>query len=270
MALRKLISFSTFVLLTALIIFLACGSDDEPPVIFPSNDQVTVFYISPSQAPPINGLVEEGSIWEAAQPAQLISDENSDQNPSNKLTLVNVIALSDSNYLYLAASWKDGTRNVRYRQWIWDSVPRPNPWRQSFNDREDNFAIFFSTDTMWDGLSQSAEAIGPNCFTLCHEADFLMVNQTPFAVDGWYWRAGFTNPLGYAADLWFTDSLDTDTLFNGMDAETSPGYIPNINMESSIPIYWHKVDTTVVVEGDTTFEISDQDFLFLWIFQIKN
>lgn len=267
---RKLSIFVSLALFTGVAIFLACSSTDEPPVIFPSSDEVVVSYISSTQTPPtIDGKIDEG-IWDAAELAQLISVDTSEYNPNGNIALLNVLALSDSTNLYIAVSWKDETRDVRYRQWIWDSVKYndpehyPNPWRYSVNFREDNIAFFFDPDPNGTGLSPSTSEPGPNCAVMCHESDFVMYNEYDTPVDGWYWRAGVTNPIMHALDLDFVDSLETDSRFLGVDAEENSGYILNVMGDygnALYPLYWHKVDTTIV-GNDTSYTIYDEESLF--------
>ncbi|HEQ97976.1 MAG TPA: hypothetical protein ENO22_01390 [candidate division Zixibacteria bacterium] len=264
MDLRKLVIVLSFVLFTGGVLFFACSSDEEPPVIFPPTDQINVTYIAPGDAPDIDG--EPDAIWDAGSLTQLISVDTSEFNPGNDVELVDIIALSDSNYVYIAVSWSDDTRNVRYRQWVWDTVSYndpnvPYPWRQTFTFKEDNISFFFDPDPSSNGASQSAAEIGPNCALMCHEADLVMYNETGVGVDGWFWRAGVTDPIGRALDLNFVDSLQTDNVFNGLDAVENRGYIPNFEAEVRTPLYTHKVDTTIV-GTDTSYTIVNSETLF--------
>lgn len=263
---------SIFVILAAFLgvaIFLACSSTEDLPVIYPSGDEIVVGYISSTQQPPtIDGDITD-AIWETAQPAQLISVDTSEYNPKKTVALLNVIALSDSNNLYVAVSWKDNTEDIRYRQWIWDTASandpnEPYPWRRSINYREDNIAFFFDPDPNGTDLSPSASEPGPDCAMMCHATDLVMYNDYATPVDGWYWRAGVTNPIEHAIDLNFVDSLETDSRFLGLDAEDHIGYLLNVTANASVeinPTYWHKVDTTVV-GTDTSFTIYNLATLF--------
>jgi hypothetical protein len=265
MDLKKLVIILSFMLVTGGILFLACSSDEEPPVILPPTDEINVSYISPGDAPTINGELDEG-IWEAGNLTQLISVDTSEYNPRNNVALVDIIALCDSNYLYIAASWSDDTRNVRYRQWVWDTVSYndpnvPYPWRHTFTYKEDNISFFFDPDPSSNGASQSAAEVGPNCALMCHEMDLVMVNETGVNVDGWFWRAGVTNPLSRALDLNFVDSLQTDINFHGLDAVGNTGYVPNFEPEGRTPLYTHTIDT-VIAGTDTSYTIVDGETLF--------
>ncbi len=264
MDLRKLVIILSFVIFTGGIVFMACDSDEEPPVIFPATDEITVTYIAPGDAPDIDGDLD--GIWDAGNLTQLISVDTSDYNPNNNVELVDIIALSDSNYVYIAVSWADDSRNVRYHEWVWDTASlndpnEPFPWRQVFAVKEDNISFFFDANPSGNGASLSAMEVGPNCALMCHETDLVMYNETDVAVDGWYWRAGVTNPIGYAIDLNFIDSLETDSRFQGLDAVENRGYIPNFESGDFTPLYIHKIDTTVIGD-DTSYTIVNEETLF--------
>jgi len=272
MKLKDALYSSIVALFAAVILLMACSGDEEPPVVFPPTDQLTVFYISPSQAPVIDGQLGQSEIWTAAEGSQLISDTSSLYNPAKKRLLVDMIAVCDSTNLYILASWKDNTRNLRYHQWVWDSVSAndpnvPNPWRQKFAEKEDNISIFFTDDTTWSEGGESLAGLGPACSQMCHfPPDFLMVNQSGIPVDGWYWRSSLLNPLRRALDMYFEDSLDTDLLFNGLDAEDTPGYERNLVTAATneIPKYWHKIDTLIediVINPET--QLPDTNFKFI-------
>ena len=244
MKLSKLIAFSLLLLMAAFILISSCSSNEDLPVEYLEN--VEVSYITPSQAPAIDGTLEP--IWQAANSTQLISEQGSDYNPSNKLALVNISALCDSNYIYISASWKDVTENNRFLQLVWTNQ---FGWNRP-NVKEDNITFFFTP------ADESTTDADPNCFAMCHTADLIMKNETDRTVDGWYWRASLTDPMTRALDLWFADSLDADTSFLGVDAEVSPGYALNFLTDPITPIYWnsnYEVNATIV--DDDTIRVLD-------------
>lgn len=262
MSLKKIVIIIPFMIFTIISIFMACSSDEEPPVVFPPTDQLQVYYISSVDADDIviDGQMDEG-IWQAATQSQITAYDTSDYNPKKRIFLVKMQALCDSTYVYISATWQDETEMIRYRQWKWDNQSVP-AWRQDVTMREDNFSIFFQPNT--GGGTQALNEIGPNCLAMCHEDDLIMVNETGTPVDGWYWRSGIMNPISVAADLYFVDSLDTDSLFNGLDDETSQGYFKNfepVDTVNGIPIYWsNNPDITTVIDSvigdiDSTMQI---------------
>jgi Ethylbenzene dehydrogenase len=258
MNLRKTLIILSFSIITGVIIFSACTSDEDLPVIYPSNDELVTYYIPASSAPVIDGQIDD--IWKVASKTQLISNDTSDYNPSGKLLLADMIALSDSNNLYILISWQDSARNTRFLDWEYR-----NGWNRTINDRDDNLAIFFqpNNNSMGNSLSALAE---PNCVSMCHDSS-IMFNNTEFPVDGWYWRGGVTNPIRYAIDLNIVDTLDTDSLFYGMDAEINPGYIFNRPDTGLYPLYWKSeivIDTSIVdITIDTATNIPDTTFSYM-------
>jgi hypothetical protein len=262
MDLKKIAFIIPFAIFAAFSIFMACSSDEEPPVVFPPTDQLQVYYISSADADDIviDGELDEG-IWQAATQSQLTAYDTSDYNPRAKIFLVKMSALCDSTYVYFSASWQDESETIRYREWKWDNQSVP-AWRQDVNIREDNFAIFFEPNT--GGTSLGLNEIGPNCLAMCHEDEKIMVNESGVSVDGWYWRSGLMNPLSSATDLYVVDSLDTDSLFNGLDTETMQGYLRNfepVDTVNGIPIYWsvnpdiRSVIDSIIEDIDSTMHI---------------
>jgi len=262
MSLKKITLIIPFAIFVVVSIFMACSSDEELPVVYPPTDQLQVYYISSADADDIviDGQMDEG-IWQAATQSQLTAYDTSDYNPRAKIFLVKMTALCDSTYVYFSATWQDDTEMIRYRQWKWDNQSVP-AWRQDVNSREDNFAIFFEPNT--GGASLGLNEIGPNCLSMCHEEDLIMVNETGVPVDGWYWRSGIMNPISSATDLNFVDALDTDSLFNGLDDETSEGYFRNfvpVDAVNGNPIYWsvnpdiRSVIDSIIEDIDSTMHI---------------
>jgi len=269
MSLKKIAFIIPFAIFAAITIFMACSSDEEPPVVFPPTDQVQVYYISSADADDIviDGQMDEG-IWQAATQSQLTAYDTSDYNPKAKIFLVKMTALCDSTYVYFSATWQDDTETIRYRQWKWDNKSVP-AWRQDHYVREDNLAIFFETNT--GGASLGLNEIGPDCLSMCHavsEKDTIMINETGLPVDGWYWRSGLMNPLALATDMYIVDTLDTDSLFYGLDDETSQGYLRNfepVDTVNGIPIYWsvnpetRTVIDSIIEDIDSTMHIDTSD-----------
>lgn len=244
MKFRKPVVFS-LLLFAAVSFVMSCSSVDEPPVEYLEN--IEVAYITPSQAPVVDGVLEP--IWQAASVTQMLSDQGSDYNPSNQLGLVNVSAMSDSTYVYISASWKDESRNVRFLQLIWNNQ---FGWNRPNVGKEDNISFFFTEE------GGSTTASDPNCFAMCHTETLVMVNETGAPVDGWYWRASLTNPLTRAMDLWFADSLDADTSFLGVDAEVNPGFAYNAVDSAFIPLFRNSFDTVInIIVGEDTTRLFD-------------
>lgn len=246
MNLSKSLVFSLLLLFAAFSLFLSCSSDEDEPVIYLEN--VEVSYITPAQAPAVDGVLEP--IWQAASATQLISESGSDYNPSNKLALVNISALCDSEYVYISASWKDVTMNDRFLQLIWNNQ---QGWNRPNISKEDNISFMFLPV---DGSTTDND---PNCFAMCHTPSLIMLNETGRPVDGWYWRASLTDSIFRAVDMWLVDTLDADTSFLGLDTEFNPGYMFNAQDSSAVPKFWKgeiQVDT-IVVNEDTTFTVDN-------------
>jgi len=108
---------------------------------------------------------------------------------------VELNAMDDGNYFYLAATWPDATENIAKKQWFYDG----STWTQSEN--EDRFGIIFDM-----GLNDPE---GPSCATMCH-GDGLMRTNYGF-VDVWHWKAYRSNPMGVADDKrWEMDDRHSD------------------------------------------------------------
>ncbi len=89
---------------------------------------------------------------------------------------IDVRALHTATHVYLLVGWDDPTENVTHKTWTWDDA------KQAYvegPDREDMFSV-------------ALEHTGP------FDAD--MLDGKPAVWDVWHWKAGRTNPQGYAMD----------------------------------------------------------------------
>lgn len=236
------------------MILSGCGSDDEPPVSFPPQDELRVAYISSAQAPAIDGQASE-AVWETAQLSQLIALEDSENNPKGRVALLELKALSDSTNFYMYARWRDeGGVDDRYRQWQWSSSGGPDPWRKDLA-REDVLTVLF------EGETDTSSTMGCNRF--CHElgvGSYEFINKTGSAVDGWFWRATQTNPIGYALDLNFQDTIYADSGTLGLDQEDMSGFIVNEIENGGQAAWWNdsiKIDTIIFAVDQDTATIID-------------
>lgn len=279
MSLKKIMLIIPFAIFTAVLIFIACSSDEEPPVVFPPTDQVQVYYVSADDASNIviDGELNEG-IWQAAAQSQITTYDTSDYNPRNKIFLVKMQALCDSTYVYISATWQDDTRldsNYLRWKWIWRKTGSSftSYWTRDLI-KEDNLAIFFEQDPQ---VSLSLNEIGPNCLNMCHtdtnDRPLYMLNETGSPVDGWYWRAALMKPLNKAIDLNFVNQLDTDSFYYGLDEEVNTGYLFNRDTTSiSKPLlYWtDNPDTMDFIVFDTIYDDENEidtiiiDTVYIW------
>jgi hypothetical protein len=256
---KSILLFSAICLLAAGLFLISCGSDDELPVEFPPSDEIRVSYISSAQAPVIDGSAD--AVWENAQLSQLIALEDSENNPKGRVELLEIKALSDSNNIYVYARWRDeGGKDDRYRQWLWSKAGGFDPWRKDLA-REDVFNVLFEMD--------NNVTTDMSCARFCHEIgvnNYEFNNQEGAQIDGWYWRANQTNPIGHALDLYFEDSISADSGTYGLDPEDVTGFVVNEIPSGDEPAWWdstYTIDTIIVsIEEDTTTDPISYDTTF--------
>jgi hypothetical protein len=154
---------------------------------------------------------------------------------------VELNAMDDGQYLYLAASWADTTESIDKKQWFYNG----STWTQSGN--EDRIAF------MWDmGLNDPE---GVNCALMCHPP---IMNTSVGKVDIWHWKAHRGNPMGFADDKYFNEVLGGDGGRHG-DAGTST-YSDNGPDTSDLPEFMAisdpgaNVDFLVNTDGLANFD----------------
>ncbi|MBU2506587.1 MAG: T9SS type A sorting domain-containing protein [Bacteroidetes bacterium] len=132
---------------------------------------------------------------------------------------VTLNAMADGQYLYVSASWVDGTENIQKNEWSFDG----SAWSKSGN--EDRVAF------IWDmGLNGSD---GASCATMCHGDGFMSTNNG--TVDVWHWKAARGNALGFTDDKYFNNVLGGDGGRHG-DPGTS-AYSDNADDGSGFPSF---------------------------------
>ena len=151
--------------------------------------------------PTLDGVISDGE-W------------TSDELVTNT-TSITLQAMTDDEYLYIAASWSDATttESIEKKQWTYDGTS----WSQTGN--EDRLGI------IWDmGLNGTD---GANCATMCHSG---AMSTNTGKVDVWHWKAARGNPMGFVDDKnWETDGRHSDS--------GTSTYSDNSSMGSGYPTY---------------------------------
>ncbi|MBI3950846.1 MAG: hypothetical protein HY314_10385 [Acidobacteria bacterium] len=132
-------------------------------------------------------------------------------------------AAYDDKNVYLLARWPDETENVIKNQWVFDGTT----WtRTSSNvNDEDRFAFVFDIN--------AEEYAAKGCAALCHATDTpatMRASNPDGHTDTWSWRAGRTNPLGFAEDLKMAPRFALDGGTSAYDnnwnaSRTLPGFM---------------------------------------------
>ncbi len=150
---------------------------------------------------------------------------------------VTLMALYDQQYLYILASWSDPTESVGKDIWAFTG----KNWTVSGD--EDRFAIFWNIDDSISGFNIAG------CAMLCH-GDRMHTNAPGEKGDLWQWKAGRTNPVGYAEDQWIDNTvvegyshlskeaaLRSDSVGSILEA-LSGGSVRNSNEAENAPLYY--------------------------------
>jgi PAS domain S-box-containing protein len=183
---------------------------------------------------------------------------------------VSLKALYDKEYLYIYATWPDPTQSIGKDMWEFNGVN----WTSSGN--EDRIGFIWNVDNSISGFN-----IG-GCAMICH-GDRMHTNSPGELGDLWHWKAGRTNPLGYADDEWidnavvegYTEEAKEGAIHaDGTELLYKEGYLKNINSDGTGPkyyepnpedtldgkfIFWEEVENGDAVEasGNTRFSAGD-------------
>ena len=131
---------------------------------------------------------------------------------------VELRAMADGEYLYVAATWADATHTVNKGAWEFDGAN----W---VTGAEDEDRIMF----IWDLGSTGTD--GASCQAFCHSS--VMRTNGGFA-DLWHWKAARTNPIGYLDDTYLDPEDRHSDSGGGAYVNNTDGTLPT-HMASSDP-----------------------------------
>lgn len=223
---------------------MSCSSSD-PVVETGGKNEVTVKYVS--TAPDTAEIIND-DVWDGVSVASIRVGLDPLYTDQFGAKIVRTQAVSDNEYVYLKLNWGDDTQSDRPGYWSYHETGDiwTQNWKQIITsivdttydttyippsdtlvdtnvvtikdttgieeinllnprwEKEDNFAI------IWDNGSNGTE--GANCATMCHEVASLdtMYLTGGGDVDVWVWRAGRTDPLGLADDMYWSQDLEFD------------------------------------------------------------
>jgi hypothetical protein len=148
---------------------------------------------------------------------------------------VEMRALYDDQYVYMAFKWEDQSWSVNPNQWLYTGgewTPIPN--------KEDMLSLLWNTDDAIDGFGQNKQG----CSAACHN-DMFKTQSADEAGDLWQWSAGRTNPSVQVPDVgWMDDMALTD---GGMVADAFTGKVWEPN---SVYAHDDNESTEPFTEGD--------------------
>jgi hypothetical protein len=144
-------------------------------------------------------------------------------------------AIYDDQYIYMAYKWEDLSWSVNPNQWLYTGgewTPIPN--------KEDSLALLWDTDAGIDGFDLNKQG----CSAACHN-DMFETESSGEKGDLWQWRAGRTNPSTQVPDVgWMDDSTLTET---GIVPDDFTGRVWEMN---SVYAYDGNETTVPFTEGD--------------------
>lgn len=214
------------VLYMALII-LVLLSIFAPPLLADEDEARTILSASKIKEPiTIDGLANEPA-WQKTP--HLKTNVRSGSIGDIEATLH---ALYDDDYFYLHVEWPDPTMSASKNQWL-----RTDEGWSKGND-EDRFSIIWNIDDSVKGFNIAG------CAMLCH-GDRMFTNDADERADVWHWKAGRTNPVGYADDQFMNSIVvEEDSPAHAewtgrhSDPKSSGGYISNKNSKGTGPRYY--------------------------------
>jgi PAS domain S-box-containing protein len=207
---------------------------------------LTILFILSIYIPPVIG---DSTILSAKRTSEIIELDGhaleDDWRDANDLVItvqdgsigkveVSLKALYDQDNLFIFATWPDATKSVEKDSWIFDG----KQWNLTGN--EDRIAFLWNIDDSISGFN-----IG-GCAMLCH-GDRMHTNDPSELGDLWHWKAGRTNPIGYAEDEWIDDTVvegytesarEAAFYVDGSQTIENEGYIKNINSGGDGPKYY--------------------------------
>jgi hypothetical protein len=223
---------------------MSCSSSD-PLVETGGKNEVTVKYVT--TAPDTSDILND-DVWDGVPIVSIRVGLDPLYTDQFGAKIVRTQAVSDNENVYLKLNWGDSTQSDKPGYWSFHETG--DVWTQNWTltitsikdttydttyippsdtivdtnvvsiedttgfeeinllnprwEKEDNFAI------IWDNGSNGTE--GANCATMCHEVDQLdtMYLTGGGDVDVWVWRAGRTDPLGLADDMFWSQDLAFD------------------------------------------------------------
>ncbi|UCC92731.1 MAG: hypothetical protein JSW25_08715 [Thermoplasmata archaeon] len=141
----------------------------------------------------LDGLTDEDA-WSTSIP---VHTEATRLSPIS----VEMRALYDDQYIYMAFKWEDLSWSVNPNQWLYTGgewTPIPN--------KEDSLSLLWNTDSPIDGFDLNKQG----CEAACHNDVFK--TSAGEVGDLWQWNAGRTNPSTQVPDVgWMDDASLTDT-----------------------------------------------------------
>ena len=137
----------------------------------------------------------DGSANEAAWSKAIASDVTVERL-TTPLT-VEVRALYDDQYIYMAFKWQDQSKSVIPQQWqytggVWASIPH----------KEDRLSLLWNVGDSIVGFEQNKQG----CTATCHNSAFKTGSAQEMG-DLWQWMAGRTNPSIQIPDVGWMDDL---------------------------------------------------------------
>jgi hypothetical protein len=139
-----------------------------PPPPPPPQEPESVIARRVKVAPTVDGVAAE-AVWDAVVPFRI------EAKGQTGTVTVTCQAVHDGSNIYLALSWPDQTKSDKHKPWVWNGAKGEY---ESSSKLEDCIAI------------QIAEKDIPACMTAGRD----------YQADLWQWRAGRTDPVGFAED----------------------------------------------------------------------
>jgi hypothetical protein len=134
----------------------------------PARGAQNLTVLKAAQAPTIDGSGDDAA-WGAAKSITVSDARNKDT--------VTLKAVVSGDMVYFLVSYPDAEENNLHKPWVWDkemSVYKLGP------QREDGFTFKWNMEPA--------------------EVDLSNFSDDSYTADVWYWKAGRTNPAGYADD----------------------------------------------------------------------
>lgn len=161
-----------------------------------------------AETPPTIDGVPDDPVWRVASPLSLTLHQVEPNSPDTRTITASIRAASDDEFLYLLVEVEDPTPHqtpnlFRFRGG--DPASEAN-WSLS-TEGQDGIGLIFPIsmpgDIEGDQANQTFETVG--CAVTCHSARSVTIYEggsypTTGRIDIWYWKAGTTNPQGYADD----------------------------------------------------------------------
>lgn len=236
----RLISLYVIVVL-ALMLAASCSKTDPPVVTNPAQD-LTVTYVT--QDLDTADLLNDAA-WDNVDESYIRIGESATYTNQFGLAIVRAKAIADGQNVYLRFSWGDGTESNK--PGFWSFFDEGTIWRQ--NADSNGFSVANALNPRWTNDDQLALIFdngsngseGANCALMCHQVgseDTMWVSAGN--VDVWVWRAGRTDPLGLADDMyWGPNSRAFDDFSQNREAYTRNAVNPDAPDGVTDPRWMH-------------------------------